>query len=90
MASDSAAFTPVDLSRLPAPQVIATLSFEAIYADLLAGLQAMVPDFDATIESDPAVKLLQLVAYREMLIRAKINDAARAVMPAFAVGADLD
>lgn len=90
MASDSAAFTPVDLSRLPAPQVIATLSFEAIYADLLSGLQAMVPDFDATIESDPAVKLLQLVAYREMLIRAKINDAARAVMPAFAVGADLD
>ena len=90
MASDSAAFTPVDLSRLPAPQVIETLSFDAIYADLLASLQAMVPDFDATIESDPAVKLLQLVAYREMLLRAKINDAARAVMPAFATGADLD
>ncbi|MDR6128047.1 baseplate J/gp47 family protein [Sphingomonas sp. SORGH_AS_0438] len=90
MASYSAAFTPIDLSRLPAPEVLETLSFEAIYADLLASLQAMVPDFDATIESDPAVKLLQLVAYREMLLRARINDAARAVMPAFAVGADLD
>lgn len=86
----SATFTAVDLSKLPPPAVIETLDFEAIYAQLLASLQAFVPEFDATVESDPAVKLLQVFAYREMLLRARINDAARAVMPAFAIGADLD
>lgn len=87
---DTATFTAVDLSRLPAPTVVEALSFEAIYADMLARLQALLPAFDATVESDPAVKLLQVCAYRELLLRARINDAARAVMPAFAIGADLD
>ena len=46
--------------------------------------------FDATVESDPVVKLLQLFAYRELVLRQRINDAARALMPAYAVGPDLD
>ncbi|HEY0626686.1 MAG TPA: baseplate J/gp47 family protein [Allosphingosinicella sp.] len=83
-------FTAVDLSRLPAPAVIEELSFEAIYAAMLARLQELLPGFDATVESDPAVKVLQVAAYRELLLRQRINDAARAVMPAYAVGADLD
>lgn len=90
MVDTSATFTAVDLSRLPAPNVIETLSFEQIYGEMLAAFQGMVPDFDATVESDPVVKLLQLTAYRELLLRGRINDAARAVMPAFATGADLD
>ena len=88
IASDS--FTGVDLSRLPAPDVIEQLSFEAIYAASLAQFQAFFPEFDATVESDPVVKLLQLFAYRELVLRQRVNDAARAVMPAFAMGADLD
>jgi phage-related baseplate assembly protein len=83
-------FTAVDLSRLPAPLVVEALSYEQIYAAMLAQLQLLLPGFDATVESDPAVKLLQVVAYRELLLRARVNDAARAVMPAFATGADLD
>jgi len=88
IASDS--FTGVDLSRLPAPTVIEPLSFEIIYADALAQFQTYFPEFDATVESDPVVKLLQLFAYRELVLRQRVNDAARAVMPAYAVGADLD
>lgn len=88
--ADIATFTAVDLSRLPAPSVVEPLSYEQIYADMLARLKALVPTFDATVESDPAVKLLQVCAYREFLLRARVNDAARAVMPAFAIGADLD
>ncbi|MBB3346039.1 baseplate J/gp47 family protein [Sphingomonas sp. BK069] len=84
------AATAVDLSRLPAPQVVEPLDYEAIYAAMLADLRRLVPDFDATVESDPAVKLLQVCAYRELLLRARVNDAARAVMPAFARGSDLD
>lgn len=83
-------FTAVDLSRLPAPAVIEALDFDTIYAACLAEAQALLPDFDATVESDPAVKLLQIWTYREQLLRARINDASRAVMVAFATGADLD
>jgi phage-related baseplate assembly protein len=90
MADTSVTFTAVDLSRLPAPTVIETLSFDQVYGEMLASLQGLLSDFDATVESDPAVILLQVCAYRELLLRGRINDAARAVMPAFATGADLD
>jgi phage-related baseplate assembly protein len=88
MAADT--YNAVDLSRLPAPAVVQALDYETIYADLLAQLQLLAPTFDATIESDPAVKLLQVAAYRELLLRARINEAARSVMVAYAIGADLD
>lgn len=83
-------FTAVDLSRLPAPSIVEALNFETIYADMLASLLIVVPDFDATVESDPAVKILQVAAYRELLLRARVNDAARQVMVAFATGTNLD
>lgn len=88
IASDS--FTGVDLSRLPAPDVIEALDFETIYAQALAQFQTYFPSFNATVESDPIVMLLQLFSFRELMLRQRVNDAARAVMPAFAVGADLD
>ncbi|WP_029623409.1 baseplate assembly protein [Sphingomonas elodea] len=90
MADTSVTFTAVDLSRLPAPNVIEPLSFEQIYGEMLASLRAFLPDFDASVESDPAVMLLRVCAYRELLLRGRINDAAKAVMPAFATGSDLD
>jgi phage-related baseplate assembly protein len=83
-------FTAVDLSRLPAPQVVEALSFETILAEMLADLRARDPAFTATVESDPAYKILQVAAYRELILRARINDAAKSVMLAYATGADLD
>jgi phage-related baseplate assembly protein len=83
-------FTAVDLSRLPAPQVVESLDFEVIFADMLATLRGLDPQFDALTESDPAYKLLQVAAYREMLLRQRANDSVRAVMLAYAKGADLD
>lgn len=92
IASDS--FTGVDLSRLPAPSVVELLDFETIYAASLAQFAALCAEtgipFDATVESDPVVKLLQLFCYRELALRQRVNDTARAVMVAFATGADLD
>lgn len=82
--------TMTDLSSLPAPSIIEPLSFEAILEELLGDFVARYPDFSALLASDPAFKLLEVAAYRELLLRNRINDAARANLLAFAVGADLD
>ena len=84
------AFTAVDLSRLPPPQAVQQIDFESIYSSMVADLQALGISFDAFVESDPLVALLQLSAYREMRLRAEQNDSAQAVMPAHAVRGDLD
>lgn len=86
----SGAFTVVDLSRLPAPDVVEQIDYDAILAEMLADLVARDPAFSALVESDPAMKVLQVAAYRETLLRQRVNDAARAVMLAFAQGSDLD
>ena len=84
------AFTTVNLSQLPAPGVVETLDYEAILASMLADLQARDTAFTALVESDPAYKVLEVAAYRELLLRQRVNDAARSVMLAFATGSDLD
>ena len=84
-----ATFTAVDLSRFPAPDIVEELDFETILADAVARMQAQMPEF-VTRDSDPATKLLQVFAYFAQLLRQRVNDAVRAVMPAYAVGADLD
>jgi phage-related baseplate assembly protein len=86
----AAGSSSIDLSRLPAPQVVQALNYEAILAARLADLAARVEGFTALLESDPAVKLQETDAYRELLDLAAINDRAAAVMLAFARGSDLD
>lgn len=82
----------IDLSTVAAPQVVEPLSFEAVLTELKAELLARCPQASSVIqlESEPLVKLLQVAAYRELLLRQRINEAARAVMLAYAVGSDLD
>ena len=83
-------FTAVDLSQLAAPDVVETLDYEAILAAMVADLQSRDPAFTALVESDPAYKILEVAAYRETIIRQRVNDGAKAVMLAYAGGADLD
>lgn len=89
--------TAIDLSQLPAPQVIESLDYEAILADRHEYMIALWPEEERaeiaqrlTLETDPLNKLLQENAYRELLLRQRINDSAHAVMLAYAVGSDLD
>ncbi len=79
-----------DLASLPTPAVIETLSFETIFSELQAEFQSRYPDYSALLASDPAVKLLEVAAYREILLRNRINTAAKASLLAFATGSDLD
>ena len=79
-----------DLASLPAPAVIEPLSFETIFSELQTEFQSRYPDYSALLASDPAVKLLEVAAYREVLLRNRINEAAKASLLAFATGSDLD
>ena len=87
----------IDLSQLPAPAVVEELDYEAIYTERKAMLLSLYPEDQRaavartlSLESDPLVKMLQENAYRELLWRQRVNEAARAVMVAFAQGNDLD
>ena len=89
------AITLPRLRDLPPPQIIETLDFETIYEALRAEAQAL---FDAAsitytvgaLETDPVQIVLQASAYRELLLRARANDAARANLALYAGGGDLD
>lgn len=88
----SGGYSAIDLSLLSPPDVVETLDFEVILAAMKADLSSRAPDLAAVLvlESEPVVKLLEVCAYREVLIRARVNDAARACYLATATGADLD
>jgi phage-related baseplate assembly protein len=84
------AFTPINLSGIPAPAVVEALDFETILAAMVADLQARDTTFTALLESDPALKILEVCAYRELLLRQRVNDAAKGVMLTYALGTDLE
>lgn len=87
----------IDLSLVPAPAVVEPLDFEAILAARKAALVALWPEADRpaleatlAIEGEALTLFLEESAYRELLLRARINDAAHAVMLAYATGTNLD
>lgn len=83
-------FDTIDFSQLPAPDVVESLDFEGILAELMAEYAARYPEHNATVESDPVRKLLEVAAYRELKLRQRVNDAGRAVMLPWSGGNDLD
>ncbi|MDA9231356.1 baseplate J/gp47 family protein, partial [Rickettsiales bacterium] len=83
-------FTAIDLSKLPAPDVIEKLDYETLLTDYIDDFKARNPNYATLLESDPAIILMQVIAYRELLLRARINEAAKANMLAYATGSDLD
>lgn len=71
--------------------------FETLLAERKAEFVALHPKDEQEavmrtleLESEPVTKLLQENAYRELLLRQRINEAAQAVMVAYAMGGDLD
>lgn len=84
--------TQIDIDGLPPPQVVQELDFEELLAAAVADMVARFPAIAGVIqlESEPARKLLEVDAFREVLIRSRINDAARSQLLAFAAGSDLD
>lgn len=89
--------TPIDLSRLESPDIVETIAYETILAERKAKLVSLYPaeqqaDVAAALalESEPMNILLQENAYREVVFRQRVNDAARSVMLAYATGTNLE
>ncbi|HHH2926862.1 baseplate J/gp47 family protein [Citrobacter farmeri] len=87
----------VDLAQLPPPQIIEVLDFEVILADVKAVMIAAFPEEQQTsvaaalkLESEPLTILAQVIAYRELMLRQRINEGAAACMLSHSVSTDLD
>jgi len=87
----------VDLSQLPVPDVVEELDYETILEERKATLISLYPEDQQeaitrtlALVSEPIVKLLQENAYREVIWRQRVNEAALAVTLAYSAGNDLD
>ena len=87
----------VDLSQLPEPAIIAEPDFEAILADTKAMMIAAYPAEQREVvsaalelESEPLNVIAQTMSFREMLLRQRVNEGARACMLSHSAGTDLD
>lgn len=82
----------IDFARLPPPDVIETIDFEVLLKryqdDVLSKNDKLAAALK--LEQSPTNIVLEAEACGEMLVRARINSAARAVMLAFSKGRDLD
>lgn len=80
------------MSHLDRPAVVESLSFEAILQSIKAEIVRLLPQAASVIEleSEPLNILAQAFAYRELLYRARVNDAAQAQYIETATGSDLD
>ncbi|KLT22525.1 baseplate assembly protein GpJ [Wolbachia endosymbiont of Armadillidium vulgare str. wVulC] len=66
------------------------LNFEEIFARMKEELINRDKSFTALIESDPAMKILEVAAWRELLLRQRINEAVKSNLLKFARGEELD
>lgn len=86
-----ARFNAINLAGLPPPPVVEVIDYEDILAALVADFVTRFSDYDVgALESDPVKKVLEVAAYREIVLRQRVNDAARAVMVASAGSGDLE
>jgi phage-related baseplate assembly protein len=90
-------FVALDLSQLPAPQIVEQIDYEQILAERKAYAISLWPleqqaEIAARLNmpSEPLTKLLEENAYREIIWRQRVNEASVANMLALAKGTDLD
>lgn len=85
----------IDFSSLKSPDIIERLDFEVILQRMVTDAQQRFAekgiDYDiGHLESDPVKIALEVTAYSEVLLRGRINDAAKANLVSFSTGSDLD
>lgn len=88
-------FSLADLAALPTPEIIQTLDYEAILAARKASLvtlgNAAGFGYDTVgLESEPGLILLQDASFKEVALRGRGNDIARARYLYYARGSEVD
>ena len=82
---------PIDLSQVPPPDVVEALDFSGLADAWRRRFETDAPEIAGLVsEADPAAKWRRTGAFREGLLRQRINDGAEACMLARATGADLE
>lgn len=82
-------FRLLDLTGIPVPDFVETLDYEAIRQSAIDYLISLDTEYTAILESDPALKIIEAFSYRELILRQRINDAARASTITDALNNDL-
>ncbi|EPY9639121.1 MULTISPECIES: baseplate assembly protein [Klebsiella/Raoultella group] len=87
----------IDLSQLPKPIIIEELDFETVLVEVKALMVAAFPADQQSavaaalgLESEPLNIIAQAIAYRELLLRQRINEGVAACMLSHSTGDDLD
>lgn len=91
----------IDISRLPAPDAIEALDFEALYAafkvrflafwETQRAINPALPAYDVqSLETDPAGIVGEAWSYLRLMDRQRVNDAFRALLAAYAKGSNLE
>jgi phage-related baseplate assembly protein len=88
-------YTVQDLANLPRPEILETLDYDATFAERVArfgelGLSYGYDPALLNLETDPGAVLLQEASYREIVLRARGNDIARARYLYYARGSEVD
>lgn len=81
----------LDLKTLPYPQVIESLDYEKILSDIKNVFKEQLNDSEISLlQSDSYSALLETLAYRELILRARINSSVKNMLLPYASGSDLD
>lgn len=85
-------FTVINLDKLPFAPAIPEKDFETLLAEIRAEVLARAPELEPALalESELAAKLCEAFAYRLLILRQEINEAAKGNMLAYAAGPALD
>jgi phage-related baseplate assembly protein len=70
--------------------IFENINYDAIFQRIKAEFLSRSPEFSALLESDPAIKILEIAAYQEMLMRFRLQEAIKSNLLAYAAGEDLD
>src|SRR5690606_8591102 len=79
----------IDISKIPAPNIVEELSISALLDEMLTELQARMPGINLH-PADPAYKVLEVAAYFRFLDRQKANERTLSVFLAYATASELD
>ncbi len=85
-------FRKLDLSQVSIPNAVEEVDFELIVREMRDFVVERFPALVGVIDvpSEPTRALIEAYAYREMLVRQRVNDGAKAGMLAYATGSGLD